>query len=290
MAKQVNRQTTGFLLQHKLLFGMLGAGLLIFIGVVGGIAILLSGAFNTAATTPHSRLTHRILETGLRYSVSSYAENIDVPLLRDEAMIKRGAVCFSTYCAQCHGAPGIAPHAYALGMMPVPSNLVQSARDWPPNQLYYVTKKGVRMTGMPAWEFRLSNEDLWSVVAFVHALPTLNRTEYLALTSEAPLHQCAGATDFDSAAEVSAKVLLLQYGCHSCHQIEGIVGPKSYAGPTLIDWPRRHYIAGTLPNTPENLVRWVVDPPRVVPQTLMPDLGVPEKHARIIADYLLAQE
>jgi mono/diheme cytochrome c family protein len=288
MAKRGNHRTTGFLLQHKLLFGMLGAGLLVFVGVAGGIALLLSGAFSTAATTPHSRLTHRILDAGLRYSVSSYAEEIEPPPITEATMVERGAACFSQHCAQCHGAPGIAPHAFALGMMPVPSNLVQSARDWPPNELYYVTKKGVRMTGMPAWEFRLSDEDLWSVVAFVHALPGLDRAGYLALTQEAASQPCA--TDTNERTDASPKVLLLQYGCHSCHQIEGIVGPKSHAGPTLIDWEKRRYIAGTLPNTKDNLVRWVVDPQRIVPQSLMPDLGVSEMHARVIAGYLLAQE
>ena len=290
MAKRGKHQAPGFLLRHKLLFGILGAGLLVLMGVVGGIAILLSGAISTAATTPHSRLTHRILETGLRYSIGSSAEGIEVPSLTDAATIERGAACFSTHCAQCHGAPGIAPHAYALGMMPIPSNLAQSARDWSPNELYYVTRNGVRMTGMPAWEFRLSDTDLWSVVAFVHALPTLDRNEYLALAQETSSRQCAGEPDFDMPTRASAKVLLLQYACHSCHQIEGIVGPKSYAGPTLLDWPNRRYIAGTVPNTPENLVRWVVDPQRIAPQTLMPDLGVPEEHARVMADYLLTQE
>jgi mono/diheme cytochrome c family protein len=282
-------RTTGFLLRHKLLFGLLGAGVLMLVGVAGGVALLLSGALSTAATTPHSRLTHRILDAGLRYSVSSYAEGIRSPPLDDESMVERGAACFDAHCATCHGAPGIAPHSFALGMMPIPSNLVQAARDWPPNQLYYVTKKGVRMTGMPAWEFRLSDEDLWSVVAFVHALPGLDRTEYQALTRESSPGQCAHS-DVSKSVEANPKVLLLQYGCHSCHQIEGIVGPESHAGPTLIDWAKRRYIAGTLPNTPENLARWVVDPQRIVPQTLMPDLGVAEDHARVIADYLLARE
>jgi mono/diheme cytochrome c family protein len=289
MAKQGEHQPTGFLLRHKLLFGMLGAGGLILVGVAGGVALLLSGAFSTAATTPHSRLTHRILDAGLRYSVSSYAEEIESPALADGARIERGAACFATHCAQCHGAPGIAPHAFALGMMPIPSNLVQSARDWPANELYYVTKKGVRMTGMPAWEFRLSDADLWSVVAFVQVLPGLDRAEYLALARETSSVQC-GSDDAGTNTESPAKVLLLQYGCHSCHQIEGIVGPKSYTGPTLVGWPTRRYIAGSLPNTPENLARWVAGPQRIVPQTLMPDLGVPEEHARVMADYLLARE
>ena len=34
------------------------------------------------------------------------------------------------------------------------------------------------------------------------------------------------------------------------------------------------YIAGTLQNTPENLMRWIQDPQQVRPRTAMPNLGV----------------
>jgi cytochrome c1 len=48
----------------------------------------------------------------------------------------------------------------------------------------------------------------------------------------------------------------------------------------------RWSIAGHLPNTPANLVRWIMHPQEVAPGTLMPDLGVPERQARDIAAYL----
>jgi cytochrome c2 len=42
-----------------------------------------------------------------------------------------------------------------------------------------------------------------------------------------------------------------------------------------------------LPNTRENLVRWIVDPRGVSPHTLMPDLDVIEPHAGHMARYLM---
>jgi cytochrome c1 len=41
-----------------------------------------------------------------------------------------------------------------------------------------------------------------------------------------------------------------------------------------------------LPNTPENLVRWLRDPQKLNPRTAMPDLGVTERDAQDIAAYL----
>jgi hypothetical protein len=61
-------------------------------------------------------------------------------------------------------------------------------------------------------------------------------------------------------------------------------------GPPLSDWPRRHYIAGVIPNTPANLVRWIQAPEAVSPGSLMPDLGVPREHAERMAAFLFRKE
>jgi cytochrome c1 len=46
------------------------------------------------------------------------------------------------------------------------------------------------------------------------------------------------------------------------------------------------YIAGQLPNTPDNLVRWVRSPQSVEPDTAMPNLGLSEQQARDVAGYI----
>jgi mono/diheme cytochrome c family protein len=289
-------RTPGFMLRHKLLFGVLGACAILLFGMLVGVAILLSGAFSTAATEQHSAFTHWLLDTGLRYSVKANADDIAPPALNDAAMIDRGRSCFRTHCVHCHGAPALAREPHGLGMMPIPNDLTEAARDWPAAWLYYVTAKGVRMTGMPAWEFRLSDADLWATVAFLKQMPGLSRAEYVNLAPLPPQTNCRS----DDAAtarrseghdkEERGEIVLRQYACHACHQIEGVVGPDSHVGPALVDWPTRRYIAGTLPNTPDNLVRWIVDPAEVSPGTLMPDLGVSQAHAREMADFLFAEE
>lgn len=79
---------------------------------------------------------------------------------------------------------------------------------------------------------------------------------------------------------------LRAYGCGACHMVPGVPGADGLVGPPLIKWAHRSYIAGQLPNTPANLVRWIRDPQAVEPGTAMPDLGVTEDDARDIAAYL----
>lgn len=76
------------------------------------------------------------------------------------------------------------------------------------------------------------------------------------------------------------------YGCGACHVIPGIRGADSHVGPPLTAFSRRGYIAGRLPNSPEDLVRWIRDPQSVDPETAMPDLGVSTAEAEDIAAYL----
>ena len=75
-------------------------------------------------------------------------------------------------------------------------------------------------------------------------------------------------------------------GCGGCHTIPGVTGASGMVGPPLNAWSRRSYIAGNLPNTPENLIRWVMDPHEVEPGTAMPDVGLEEQQARDVAAYL----
>jgi len=290
------RHSQRFLLRHRLLFGVLGAFAFLLLGVLGGIAILLSGVFSTAATEQHSAFTHWLLDAGLRYSINANADEIVVPALTGEPMIERGRACFRAHCVHCHGAAPLAREPHGLGMMPIPNDLTEAARDWPAAWLYYVTAKGVRMTGMPAWEYRLPDADLWATVAFLKQLPGLTRAEYLELAPLPPDSDCstgeagAGRPAEPHREDERGEIVLRQYACHACHRIDGVVGPDTYVGPPLVDWRSRRYIAGTLPNTPDNLVRWIVNPANVSPETLMPDLGVTNAHAREMADFLFAQE
>jgi cytochrome c len=79
---------------------------------------------------------------------------------------------------------------------------------------------------------------------------------------------------------------LAGFGCGSCHVIPGVRGASGMVGPPLTMFARRAYIAGRLPNDPDNLIRWLQDPQGVEPGTAMPNLGVGPPVARDMAAYL----
>lgn len=79
-------------------------------------------------------------------------------------------------------------------------------------------------------------------------------------------------------------------GCGACHQIGGIRDAHGSVGPSLFNVANRSVIGGMLPNTPDNLTRWIEDAPSISPQTAMPNLGLSREQARDIAAYLYTKQ
>jgi cytochrome c2 len=101
--------------------------------------------------------------------------------------------------------------------------------------------------------------------------------------NEADARQAAALTGGDPS---RGPDLMRKYGCQSCHTIPGVVGADGLVGPPLAGIASRSYIAGVLPNAPDNMLAWIRDPKRVDPKTAMPNTGVTPSDARHIAAYL----
>lgn len=82
------------------------------------------------------------------------------------------------------------------------------------------------------------------------------------------------------------QAVILAAGCGACHVIPGVRGAVAWVGPPLMEWSRRGYVGGRLPNTPDNLVAWLRDPQAISPGSAMPALGLDEAAARDAAAYL----
>ncbi|HSA79890.1 MAG TPA: c-type cytochrome [Geminicoccaceae bacterium] len=82
------------------------------------------------------------------------------------------------------------------------------------------------------------------------------------------------------------KNVIRRSGCSACHVIPGIAGADGLVGPPLDRFARRAYVGGVLPNRPQNLVAWLIDPPAIDALTAMPAPGISAAEARDVAAYL----
>ncbi len=101
--------------------------------------------------------------------------------------------------------------------------------------------------------------------------------------SDRRLAEAAALTGGDP---LQGKRLAKELGCGTCHTIPGVNGARGLVGPSLDGIADRNFIGGVLPNTPDNLVRWVKDPQAHSPQTTMPKVVKSEREARDLAAYL----
>jgi len=261
---------------------LLGAAL------AGAGVVVYGGVYDVSASSQHLQAVHSLLETTMHNSVRWRARNIATPPLDDAQRLVRGAALFRDHCVQCHGAPGVAQADIGKSMQPVPGPLVDALQRWRPREIYWITRHGIKMSGMPAWQFRLDEEALWDVAAFVQLLPTLSPQAYAqatAASAAAPGRTPAVAQNRSGDVE-RGRLALAQYACHACHTIPGITSSSPNVGPPLQGLAGRSLIAGKLANTPDNLAGWIRQPKAVKPLTAMPDMGVSEGDARDMAAYL----
>jgi cytochrome c1 len=86
-----------------------------------------------------------------------------------------------------------------------------------------------------------------------------------------------------------APAAIRRYGCAGCHTIPGIAGADGQVGGPLSGIKQRVYVGGVVPNSPENLVRWIVSPQSFSPRSAMPATGISEAEARDVATYLYSR-
>jgi len=85
----------------------------------------------------------------------------------------------------------------------------------------------------------------------------------------------------------AGKEVFLSQSCVNCHRIRGTPAKGSYA-PDLTHLRRRETLAsGMVPNTAENLRKWLEDPQKVKPGCLMPAFALSKDDRKLLLGYLL---
>lgn len=163
------------------------------LGMLAGVALVAilflatiwTGAYNVAASEPHAGVVRWAFDTALHNSVRSRADESTVtPEMLRNADLRSGFQEFQEYCVHCHGAPGVEPHEWTAGMTPDPPELSQAAGEWTPDQLFWIVKHGIKMTGMPAFGDTESDETIRNIVAFVEQLEGMSPAEYARLQQQ----------------------------------------------------------------------------------------------------------
>lgn len=165
----------------KFLLGVLAT---VVVGLVAALTVIWSGLFNVAANDAENPVLAWAFDATFENSVRRQAKDIVVPASFTDAQLEAGFRSFDAMCVACHGGPGVASTEWFEGLRPIPPQLAEESTGWNTAELFWIVRNGVKMTGMPSFGATHDDEEIWSMVAFLEALPSLGEAEYAALREE----------------------------------------------------------------------------------------------------------
>jgi mono/diheme cytochrome c family protein len=149
----------------------------------GGFAFVYSGVYDVAAVHPDNPLVARVIHLTSDRSVAARLDAIAVPAGFDAPeKVAAGAKLFGATCVVCHGGPGLQQTDISKGLNPTPPNLLRAGRHSEPNEAFWFISNGVKMTGMPGFSKSLSDDEIWSLVAFLGSASGISAADFATKT------------------------------------------------------------------------------------------------------------
>ena len=226
---------------------------------------------------------------------------LSAAFLFEDKHVAQGRRLYAYYCAHCHGAKGRGDGFNARNLDPPPSDHADSKDVYMANktnqELFDVDNLGGRENGkspfMPPFGNVLSEEELWSLVAYLRTLhpnkaPKIDFSK--TYKTERPVFPTITRADFDQKkvelqvddpeaverlVRIGERIFEEKYGCTACHRVNGTGGQ---VGPFLDRTGFRLQASYEY--------RWIKNPQSIKPDTKMPNFGLPDRDAMAITLYL----
>jgi thiosulfate dehydrogenase len=145
----------------KFILGFMTAILLIAAAVYGYFSLGFAPVATAASPMPFETM---LAKAALKKAISRETPK-GVPLTATEDNFAAGARSYRLYCAGCHGLPGQPESAITKGEFPKPPQLFKGkgVTDDPPGETWWKIANGIRLTGMPAFQQSVSDEQMWQM-------------------------------------------------------------------------------------------------------------------------------
>jgi mono/diheme cytochrome c family protein len=168
-----------------LIGGVLALAAACVFGGLAAVAFIYSGLYDVTAATPHTRLVGWALHQVYQSSMERDSVGIKVPAdLETVANVQSGAQLYSENCAMCHSAPGTSLSPIGQGIYPSAPILLALTRKNHPNQMFWVIKNGIKMTGMADFGKSLSDQQIWDLAAFLQQDRGIKASDYANLMAK----------------------------------------------------------------------------------------------------------
>jgi mono/diheme cytochrome c family protein len=161
-------------------------GFLAVAAVIAAAVYFFGGFYSVAGSAEDPAVVNWALVRVRTASIQRNATDTPPQNLNDPATVQDGARQYLAQgCATCHGAPGVKWAKFSEGLHPDPPDLKEVAGELTPQEVFWVIKNGINMTGMPSFAAAgAKDEDLWKIAAFVKKLPEVSEADFKNWTAD----------------------------------------------------------------------------------------------------------
>jgi len=146
---------------------LLGVVLTLIVVFGGGYLYLATGGYNPSAQPPPGKFERSIAHLSLDSSVDRRAPKQQNPIQPTDENLITGARMYEQFCSECHGGAKHRTSEFGRTFSPRVPQIINRVPHDPDANLFWITKNGIKMTGMPYWSNMLSDDDIWKVIAFI---------------------------------------------------------------------------------------------------------------------------
>jgi mono/diheme cytochrome c family protein len=135
--------------------------------VLGVYVVSQFGLYPIGADNPPSGLERRLAGRAMDVYADNHKPAGENPVQPTAANLQEGATKYEKHCALCHGGATAKISPMRDKFNPPAPQLINRIPHDEDSWLFWVTKHGVRMTGMPTWDGVLSDDEMWKIIAFI---------------------------------------------------------------------------------------------------------------------------
>lgn len=147
--------------------------------VIAGVVVLVALAVGavtrfTVSALPEPGKTETFLATKAKRFLIHKGSRHDIPPAPGDrqAGIKEGGQLFRRECAACHGTTGYDLTDTGRWMYPRAADLTSlDSQSYSDQEVFWIVKNGVRLSGMPGFGKIESDEHIWDLVLYFRTLP-----------------------------------------------------------------------------------------------------------------------
>ena len=139
---------------------------------IAGFAYLKLGLAEVRGDVPPSWLESSLMQSAVHAAVRRNAPKLSNPVAPTEENLIAGGKQYLGECAGCHGTPG-KQRKYPSGLNPPVPQLPTTGTQYTEAQIFWVAKHGIRRTGMFSNGLWDSDQELWTMAAYIKRMDDL---------------------------------------------------------------------------------------------------------------------